>query len=117
MSIASLLILYMTRGIYIGYRKDGDKDVEGHLKPGMSILMLLGAVMLALGLYGEFVWPLPGAYNIRFYDMYTLVAIVIIAFAVTIRFSYKMQYVGLFCTLFRYNGHSLWIQGLSAGNS
>ncbi|MCL4319884.1 DUF981 family protein [Cuniculiplasma divulgatum] len=96
MSLAALMILYMTLGIYVGYRRNGDKDIEGHLKPGMAPLTLLGVVMLALGLYGEFVWPLPGAFNILYYDMYTLVAIVVLAFAITIRLGYKMQYVGLF---------------------
>ena len=53
MSLAALMILYMTLGIYIGYRRDGDKDIEGHLKPGMAPLALLGIVMLGLGFYGE----------------------------------------------------------------
>ena len=95
-SLAALMILYMTLSIYIGYRKDGDKDIEGHLKPGMAPLTLLGVVMLALGMFGEIIWPLPGAFNILYSDMYTLVAIVILAFAITIRLGYKMQYVGLF---------------------
>ncbi len=96
MSLAALIILYMTLGIYIGYRKNGDKDIEGHLKPGMAPLALLGLVMLTLGLGGEFIWPLPGAFNILYFDMFTLVAIVILSFAITIRMNYKMQYVGLF---------------------
>ena len=96
MSLAALMILYMTLGIYIGYRRDGDKDIEGHLKPGMAPLALLGIVMLGLGFYGEIIWPLPSAFNILYFDMYTLVAIVVLAFAITIRLGYKMQYVGLF---------------------
>ncbi len=96
LSLAALMILYMTLSIYMGYRRTGDKDMESHLKPGMAPLAILGLVILALGLGGEFVWPLPGAFNILYYDMFTLVGIVIIAFAVTIRLGYKMQYVGLF---------------------
>lgn len=96
LSLAALMIFYMTLSIYVGYRRTGDKDMESHLKPGMAPLAILGMVILALGLYGEFTWPVPGAFNILFYDMFTLVGIVIIAFAVSIRLGYKMQYVGLF---------------------
>ncbi len=96
LSLAALMIFYMTLSIYLGYRRNGDKDMEGHLKPGMAPLAVLGFVILGMGLFGEFTWVLPGAFNILYYDMFTLVGIVIIAFAFTIRMGYKMQYVGLF---------------------
>lgn len=96
LSLAALMILYMSLSIYVDYRRNGEKDIEKHLKPGMAPLAILGVVMLSLGLEGEFVWPLPGSFNILYFDMYTLVAIVIIAFAISIRLEYKMQYVGLF---------------------
>lgn len=69
------------------------------LNDSMPMFAALGIFFLVMGLWGEFTWTLPGPYNILFDDPYTLLGIILIGFAISIKYERKLQYVGLI-TLF-----------------
>ncbi len=57
---------------------------------------MLGLFITVMGIYGEMTWPLPGSYNILFYDPpYTLLGLIIIGMAIAIYMKQKLQYVGI----------------------
>lgn len=43
---------------------------------------------------GQFVWPLPGSYNILFYDPLVSFGIILLAFAFSVRYDAKLEYAG-----------------------
>lgn len=106
-SVVSLLILYLTVDAYFRYRKTGDVHVEKFLNEGVMPLALFGGVIFILGFYSEIIWPLQIAttnvaaakafagYNILFFDPLFLMGIVVIAFALTVKFGYRMQSFGV----------------------
>ncbi len=125
-SIVSLLILYLTVDAYFRYSRTGDVHVENFLKEGAVPLALFGGVIFILGFYSEIMWPIQIAttnvaaakafagYNILFFDPLFLMGIVVIAFAMTVRFGYKMQtfgvlalYAGIAAIYYGYEGFKL----------
>ena len=77
------------------YRRHGYKRTYQHLRAQVVPLAGLGVLVFAIWLWGEITWPLPGSYNILFYDPYTLLGVVLIAFAVSVAFRLRTQYVGV----------------------
>ncbi|MGC8479375.1 MAG: DUF981 family protein [Candidatus Micrarchaeia archaeon] len=49
-----------------------------------------------MSLWGQLTWPLPGSYNILFFDPLMSLSIVLIGFAWSVRARIKIHYVGLF---------------------
>lgn len=95
LSLVGVLSIYLTGSVFLQYRKNGASDIEGALRPGVFPLLLLGGLITVMGIYGEMTWPLPGSYNILFYDPYTIMGIVILMMALAIHFKQKLQYVGI----------------------
>ncbi|MCL4356626.1 MAG: DUF981 family protein [Candidatus Thermoplasmatota archaeon] len=106
-SVVSLLILYLSVDAYFRYKKTNDVHVEKFLNEGVMPLALFGGVIFILGFYSEIIWPLQIAttnvaaasafagYNILFFDPLFLMGIVVIAFALTVKFGYRMQSFGV----------------------
>jgi putative membrane protein len=94
-AFVGLLTLYMTVGAYIGYKKKGLKDLYEHIRPGIIPLAVLGVLILILGLFGETQWPLPGSYNILFYDPYVMLGLLLLGFTLSVIYRQKLHYVGL----------------------
>ena len=59
LSLVGIVSVYMTASVYLEYRKNGSKNIEEILKPGVFPLSVLGTVILVMGFYGEMTWPLP----------------------------------------------------------
>ncbi|MEM0141094.1 MAG: DUF981 family protein [Thermoplasmatales archaeon] len=94
LSLVGVVSIYLTGYAYIYYRK-GMKDVEKVMKPGAFILAILGFIVTIMGIYGEMTWPLPGSYNILFYDPYLLFGIVLLAVSLSIILGQKLQFSGI----------------------
>jgi len=80
---------------YMTYVRHGRRQTLEHLRAQVVPLAGIGAIVFAIGLWGEFVWPLPGSYNILFFDPYLLLGVILIAFAVSVALRIRTQYVGL----------------------
>jgi putative membrane protein len=94
LGFAGLIILYMTVQSYFLFRKG--KRAEEIIKAGTIPLAAIGVYMFLSGLYGQFTWPLPGSYNVLFYDIYPLVGLLFIGAAATIYLKMKLQYIGFY---------------------
>ncbi|MEM0139980.1 MAG: DUF981 family protein [Ferroplasma sp.] len=95
MSLIMVIAVYMNIDAYLNYKKNGIQDIKESLKPGAYSLGIFGALVIIFALYGEMLWPLPGSYNILFYDPFTLFGIIVIAVAVSIILKQKLQYIGI----------------------
>lgn len=94
LSLVGVVSVYLTGAVYLAYRK-GVKDIEGVLKPGVYPLSILGGIITIMGIYGEMTWPLPGSYNILFYDPYLIIGLILIMIAVSIAMKQKLQFTGI----------------------
>ena len=96
LALAGIVSLYTTASAYRYYKANGVKGIKESMRPGAVPLGLLGIMMLILGLFGEMKWPLPGSYNILFYDPFMLIGITITGISIALWFRQNMQYVGIF---------------------
>lgn len=94
LTLVGVVSIYMTGTAYLAYRK-GEKNIEEIMKPGLMPLGILGGIIVVMGVYGEMTWPLPGSYNILFYDPYLILGLIILMMAVALGLKQKLQYTGI----------------------
>ncbi|WP_338599196.1 DUF981 family protein [Sulfolobus tengchongensis] len=75
-------------------------DFRNAIKSAYVPLLTLGTFMAITGLYGLLLWPLPGSYNILFYDLYPILGIGLIGIAVSIKNDYKLEIMGFMALLY-----------------
>jgi putative membrane protein len=99
LAFVSGLLFYSGIVGYATYRKFGPRATLDHLKAQAVPLGGMGLIIFSIGLWGEVVWPLPGSYNILFFDPYVLLGVVLIAFALSVTFGRRTQYVGFLAAM------------------
>jgi putative membrane protein len=114
LSIASLIIVYLMVSVYLEYKK-GKKDYKEIEAAATVPLILVGAYMVLSGAFGQFTWPLPGSYNILFYDPLVSFGLVILAFALAFKYNVRYEFVGFFGLLVGIMTIFYGIQGYSIG--
>lgn len=92
-SFAGLLMLYTASKIYLTYRKRG-KNFSEILKGAVVPLGILGAYMLINGIVSQLLWPLPGSYNILFFDPFVAFGSLLVALAIMVKYDLKLEYIG-----------------------
>jgi uncharacterized membrane protein len=98
--IAATIFAYGGVMAYLAIRRNDPAGLRSVLR-GMAVpLGVVGAITLALSLWGEMTWPFLASdglagYNIFFFDVLMLFAIVVLAFVATVYLSARLQYVGL----------------------
>ncbi len=95
-TLVSVLTLYTIAYVYLEYRKNGTKNLRVAMAPAGFPLLVLGVVILAIGLFQEFVWPLPGSYNILYGDPFLMLGMVTLLYAISVIRDYKLQFPGIF---------------------
>lgn len=65
----------------------------------MVPILIVGAFIALMGFVGEATWPLPGPYNILFFDPYVLFGLLIIGFSVSVWKGLRLAYMGLFALM------------------
>ncbi|MDE1870907.1 MAG: DUF981 family protein [Candidatus Micrarchaeota archaeon] len=93
LSFACFMLLYTVTSMYLIYRKKG-KNFREHLKSASVPIAMLGTYMIVTGLWGQFTWPLPGSYNILFYDPFISFGIILLAFSLTVKYEVRFEYLG-----------------------
>ncbi len=93
LSFAGFLLLYTISSMYLVYRK-GKRNFGDYTASASVPLGMLGAYMLVSGLWGQFTWPLPGSYNILFYDPLISLGILLVAFSLSVRYKARLEYPG-----------------------
>ncbi len=77
------------------YWRSGPKGLGTALRETAVPMVALGLVVLIIGFWGMFTWPLPGAYNILFFDIYTLFGLIVLGFGLSVYLGFRLQYVGV----------------------
>ena len=96
-----VMVLTAAVAFYTGFlvwwhRRKGDLSrAVMNLRGGAAMLGFLGLFLATLGWWGEFVWPLPGQYNVLFYDPTLFGGLLLIGFAVVIQLKLPTQYLGV----------------------
>ena len=111
---AGFLLLYVITSMYFVYRKRA-KDYSAHLSAAGVPLMVIGFYIVVMALWGQFTWPLPGSYNILFYDAMVSFGLVILSFAFSIRYKVRLEYAGFFGLLVGIMTIIYGVQGYTLG--
>jgi putative membrane protein len=93
--LAAATIAYTAFMGLVEYRRRGPEGLRSSLRGSVAPVGFVGGFALALGFWGDLAWPLPGAYNILFGDVYVLFGIVLMGFAVSVLLGTKLQYLGI----------------------
>lgn len=90
--ISAALVYTILRAYYKG--KKDLTTIRNYLQDGVIPIGTLGALVIVLSLFNEFTWTLPGSYNILFYDVYTLLGVLLLMLALSIKMGFKLQIIG-----------------------
>ncbi len=108
--VLDLLILVACTVFYTGFmvwlemrRKDRTRALT-HLREGSILMGSLGGILGIFALWGEFNWPLSAsvngtnvlaAYDLLFFDSLTLLAILLVSFAIAVNLRLPTHFVGM----------------------
>ncbi len=96
--VAGLLFYSGVMG-YIAYNRHGHHRAYQHLRAQAVPLAGIGVITFAIGLWGEVTWPLPGSFNILFYDPYSLLGVILVGFAASVLLRLRTQYIGFLAAM------------------
>ncbi len=97
--LAAVTVAYAAVMGLVEHRRRGAEGLRSSLNGTAAPLAFLGAGVFGLGLWGTVSWPLPGAYNILFSDVYVLFGLVLLSLAVSILLGARLQYAGVFAAV------------------
>ncbi|HKS59145.1 MAG TPA: DUF981 family protein [Thermoplasmata archaeon] len=93
--LVTAAVFYTSVLVWFEFRRKDVPRANTHLREGSVLMGLLGGVLLLIGLWGELVWPLPGTYNLFFFDAVVMLGILLVAFAATVVLRYPTHFVGM----------------------
>jgi putative membrane protein len=108
--ILDLLILVTATVFYTGVvvwfeirRKDLPR-ANAQLRSGALLIGLLGGLISLIAIWGELTWPINGfptatSYDLFFFDVLILLGLLLVAFALAVRFRLATHFVGMFGVL------------------
>ncbi len=113
-SFAGFLLLYTALSMFLAYKRK-QRNLTEYLKGACIPIAIIGIYLLITGIWGQFVWPLPGSYNILFYDPLVSFGILLIAFSMAIKYDVKLEYVGFLGLLIGIMAIVYGIEGYNIG--
>ena len=98
LTFAGLLILYLVvTEWFVFMRKDKNySNYTARLEGAKVPLLVLGIYMIIMAMWGQFTWPLPGSYNILYYDPLVSFGMIVLALGLAVHYRVKFEYVGFF---------------------
>lgn len=113
-SFAGFLLLYTLSSTYIAYKK---KRIHASacLRGACVPLAIISVYLILAGLWGQFTWPLPGSYNILFYDPMLSIGIVLLSFSIAAKYGLKLEYAGFLGLMVGEVAMVYGVEGYSAG--
>ncbi len=94
-SFAGFILLYTASSMYLVYRSKKRNYIQ-HLQGASIPMLLIGLYLVFSGFAGQLTWPLPGSYNILYFDPIVALGLLMVAFALAIRFKVNLEYAGFF---------------------
>ncbi len=104
LAFAGYIIVYTFLRAYIRFRREKARVLDD-LSYAAFPLGALGFYIFITGIWGQFAWPLPGPYNILFYDMYPILGLMLMGFAFAITYetgkpqARYLHFIGFFSML------------------
>ncbi|MGD0318957.1 MAG: DUF981 family protein [Nitrososphaerales archaeon] len=107
-SFVAVLLFYAGVSAYWEYLKRGFKEAYKLMRAQAVILGTMGIVILIIGFWGAFTWPISaivnnanalGAYNILFYDPYLMMGMALLGFSACVIMRLHTRYAGLFALM------------------
>jgi len=92
-SFAGFLSLYTLSSTYRVYKKKPE-NASACLKGAVVPLAIISVYLIITGLWGQLAWPLPGSYNMLFYDPMLSLGIVLLSFSIAVKYDLKLEYSG-----------------------
>lgn len=99
------LVFYTGFLVWLNMRKDDLPKAQASLRQGGTLLGIVGAIIGVLALWGEMTWPLNftlpngdnvlASYDLFFFDMLLLLAVVLISFAIAVNLRLPTHFVGM----------------------
>ncbi len=98
------LVFYTGFLVWLNLRKDDLPKAQASLRQGGTLLGIVGGVIGILALWGEMTWPLNvtvdgsnvlASYDLFFFDMLLLLAVLLISFAVAVNLRLPTHFVGM----------------------
>ncbi len=99
--VLDLLILVTATVFYTGFfvwyhsRRNDAARAATHLREGAIVLTLIGGLLGLFALWGEFTWPLPGSYDLYFFDPVLLLALLTVGFGLAVVLRLPTHFVGM----------------------
>ncbi len=114
-SFGGFLLLYVVLSMSLDFFRNHAKDYQKHLKGSSVPMLVVGIYLFASAFWGQSVWPLPGSYNILFYDPLIAFGILLIAFSLAIRYRVSLEYAGFLGLMVGFMTIGYGIQGYNIG--
>lgn len=92
--LTTVVAFYTGLHVYWFRLKGKLAQAQEYLRGGSVMLGVLGVFLTILGFTGELAWPLPGQYNILFYDPTLLGGLTLVGFAAMVYFRIPTQFLG-----------------------
>ncbi len=98
--VLDMLILLSATVFYTGFfvwyhsRRNDAARAATHLREGAFVLTILGGLIGIIALWGEFNWPLPGAYNLYFFDPLLMLALLAVTFGIAVILRLPTHFAG-----------------------
>ncbi|BCS91078.1 MAG: hypothetical protein ARM1_0535 [Candidatus Micrarchaeota archaeon] len=125
LSFAGFIILYTSTKAFLSYRAMIKKarqildyeDLLNDITSASLPLFSIGIIMFITSLYGVLTWPLPGSYNILFFEPLLMASVLVISvgFALYKRLTLQLDYMGFFALLSGLMAIYYGLQGYSIG--
>jgi len=99
--VLDLMILMCATVFYTGFfvwyhsRKMDTVRAASHLREGAFVMTMIGGLIGLIAIWGEFNWPLPGAYDLYFFDMLFMLALLTVSFGLTVLLRLPTHFVGM----------------------
>jgi putative membrane protein len=93
--LVTVAIFYTSFSVWVQYRRKDSERSLGHLQEGAALLAVLGAGIGLVAIWGETTWPLPGAYDLFFFDPLYMFSLILIAFGIAVWRGLPTHLVGI----------------------
>lgn len=95
MVLVAVAIFYTGALVWWHYRRGDLERARHQVRGGGLVLGGLGAILLVFGLWGSMTWPLPGSYNLLFFDAIVMLAFVLLAYGLLALGSLPVHFAGI----------------------
>jgi uncharacterized membrane protein len=124
--LVACVVFYTGFMVWLEMRRKDRVRAYSHLRSGAILLGSFGAILGLIALWGEFTWPLSvvvngtnvlAAYDLLFFDTLTMLAFLLVSFAIAVHFRLPTHFVGMLGVVIGasivYYGYRAWTLSLT----